>query len=68
MKIQKKEKLKRMVSITYNFNLEIDSRSIFVKNVDFSATPEELEEHFKSQGKVNRITILCDKFTGIPKG
>jgi len=47
---------------------EIDSRSIFVKNVDFSATPEDLEEHFKAYGSVNRITIICDKYTGIPKG
>jgi len=47
---------------------EIDSRSIFLKNVDFSATPEDIEEHFKSYGSVNRITIICDKFTGIPKG
>ena len=49
-------------------NLEIDNRSIYVKNVDFSATCEELEEHFKAYGSVNRITIICDKFTGIPKG
>jgi len=39
-----------------------------VKNVDQSATPQELEEHFKSCGAIDRITILCDKYTGVPKG
>merc|ERR1712060_889655 len=32
------------------------------------STPEELQEHFKSCGQINRITILIDKFTGSPKG
>jgi RNA recognition motif-containing protein len=36
--------------------------------VDFSATPEELQQHFQSCGMILRITILCDKFTGHPKG
>lgn len=36
--------------------------------VDYSATPEELQGHFQSCGTINRITILCDKFTGHPKG
>jgi hypothetical protein len=36
--------------------------------VDYSTTPEELQEFFASCGVVNRITILCDKFTGHPKG
>ena len=35
--------------------------------VDYSATPEELQELFASCGTVNRITILCDKFRN-PKG
>jgi len=36
--------------------------------VDYSATPEELQGHFQACGTINRITILCDKFTGHPKG
>ena len=36
--------------------------------VDYSATAEELEQHFHGCGAVNRVTILCDKFTGHPKG
>lgn len=45
-----------------------DSRSIYIGNVDYAATPEELHAHFQSCGTINRITILCDKFTGHPKG
>jgi polyadenylate-binding protein 2 len=45
-----------------------DSRSVYVGNVDYSATPEDLRAHFQSCGAINRITILCDKYTGHPKG
>jgi len=47
---------------------EIDHRSIYVGNVDYGATAEELEQHFHGCGSVNRVTILCDKFSGHPKG
>jgi len=47
---------------------DIDSRSIFVGNVDYSASPEEIQAHFQSCGSINRVTILLDKFTGSPKG
>ncbi|XP_077212949.1 polyadenylate-binding protein 2-like isoform X1 [Tasmannia lanceolata] len=46
---------------------EADSRSVFVGNVDYSCTPEEVQQHFQSCGTVNRVTILTDKF-GQPKG
>lgn len=36
--------------------------------VDYGATPEEIQQHFQSCGTINRVTILCDKFTGHPKG
>ncbi|KAI0751406.1 hypothetical protein C8Q80DRAFT_1352384 [Daedaleopsis nitida] len=45
-----------------------DGRSIYVGNVDYSATPEEIQQHFQACGTINRVTILCDKFTGHPKG
>ncbi|KAF8411433.1 hypothetical protein HHK36_003982 [Tetracentron sinense] len=35
--------------------------------VDYSCTPEEVQQHFQSCGTVNRVTILTDKF-GQPKG
>ncbi|SPO06662.1 related to polyadenylate-binding protein 2 (Poly(A)-binding protein 2) [Cephalotrichum gorgonifer] len=47
---------------------DIDSRSIFVGNVDYSASPEDVQAHFQSCGSINRVTILLDKFTGHPKG
>ncbi|KAG6833785.1 hypothetical protein H0H87_001217 [Tephrocybe sp. NHM501043] len=45
-----------------------DSRSVYVGNVDYSATPEEIQGHFQACGTINRVTILCDKFTGHPRG
>ncbi|KAL8177203.1 UNVERIFIED_CONTAM: Polyadenylate-binding protein 2 [Gekko kuhli] len=48
--------------------MEADARSIYVGNVDYGATAEELEAHFHGCGSVNRVTILCDKYTGHPKG
>lgn len=46
----------------------MDSRSVYVGNVDWGSTPEEIQGHFQSCGTINRITILCDKWTGQPKG
>ena len=45
-----------------------DGFSIYVGQVDYSATPEELVAHFEPCGTVERVTIVCDKFTGQPKG
>ncbi|KAG9234373.1 hypothetical protein BJ875DRAFT_441325 [Amylocarpus encephaloides] len=47
---------------------DIDNRSIFVGNVDYEASPEEIQAHFQVCGAINRVTILLDKFTGHPKG
>lgn len=47
---------------------EIDTRSIYVGNVDYSTTADDLERHFHGCGSVNRVTILQDKYTGHPKG
>ncbi|KAE9607130.1 hypothetical protein Lal_00025775 [Lupinus albus] len=46
---------------------ELDSRSVFVGNVDYACTPEDVQQHFQSCGTVNRVTIRTDKF-GQPKG
>lgn len=40
----------------------------YVGQVDYDATPEELRAHFAPCGTINRITIMCDKITGHPKG
>ncbi|KAG2730999.1 hypothetical protein G9P44_006148 [Scheffersomyces stipitis] len=46
----------------------IDSRSVYIGNVDYGSTPLELQQHFSSAGIVKRVTILTNKFTGQPKG
>ena len=45
-----------------------DGCSIYVGQVDYSTTPEELLAHFEACGQVERVTIVCDKYTGKPKG
>merc|ERR1712130_414159 len=47
---------------------ELDSRSVFIKNVDHNTDANELKSHFESCGTIERITIVCDKWTGKPKG
>lgn len=47
---------------------DTDARSVYVGNVDYSATATDLEQHFHGCGAVNRVTILCDRYTGQPKG
>ncbi|GFE55771.1 RNA binding protein protein [Babesia ovis] len=49
-------------------NDEVDRRSIYVGNVDYSTKPHDLQEFFKASGQINRITIMVDKWTGKPKG
>eukprot|EP00238_Polyblepharides_amylifera_P009889 CAMPEP_0196584564 /NCGR_PEP_ID=MMETSP1081-20130531/47585_1 /TAXON_ID=36882 /ORGANISM="Pyramimonas amylifera, Strain CCMP720" /LENGTH=224 /DNA_ID=CAMNT_0041905811 /DNA_START=117 /DNA_END=791 /DNA_ORIENTATION=- len=46
---------------------EADSRSVYVGGVDYSSTPEDLQQLFQACGTVNRVTILSDKFEN-PKG
>ena len=36
--------------------------------MDYQSTAEELGQHFQACGPINRVTILCDKYTGSPKG
>ena len=47
---------------------ERDLRSIFVGNVDYSASTEEIRIFFKECGAIERVTIPTDKFTKSPKG
>eukprot|EP00397_Hematodinium_sp_SG-2012_P063032 GEMP01086201.1.p1 GENE.GEMP01086201.1~~GEMP01086201.1.p1 ORF type:complete len:201 (+),score=48.40 GEMP01086201.1:111-713(+) len=49
-------------------SVDVDKRSVYVGNVDYGSTPEEIQEHFKACGAINRITILVDRYTGSPKG
>lgn len=45
---------------------EVDSRSVYVGNVDYMVSPEELHGIFKGCGTINRVTILTDP-QGNPK-
>ena len=47
---------------------DVDARNVFVGNVDYAATPEEVRAHFASCGTILRVTILCNKITGHSKG
>lgn len=38
--------------------------AVYVGNVDYSCTPEELQMHFQSCGTVNRVTILTGALRG----
>ena len=44
------------------------TRGPYLWQVDYGGTAEELEAYFNSCGEVHRVTILCDKFSGHPKG
>ncbi|TRY62136.1 hypothetical protein TCAL_06250 [Tigriopus californicus] len=55
-------------NLSYEEKMEVDGRSVYVGNVDYGATAEELEQHFHGCGAINRVTILCNKFDGHPKG
>ncbi|XP_052871964.1 polyadenylate-binding protein 2 [Anopheles cruzii] len=54
--------------LTAEEKAEVDNRSIYVGNVDYGASAEELEAHFHGCGAINRVTILCNKADGHPKG
>merc|ERR1719251_310369 len=56
------------INLSYEEKVEVDARSCYVGNVDYGATAEELEQHFHGCGSINRVTILCNKYDGNPKG
>ncbi|KAI8362762.1 hypothetical protein BD560DRAFT_404024 [Blakeslea trispora] len=41
---------------------------IFVGNLPYTTTKEELEKHFESAGTIKSVRLLTDKATGKPKG
>lgn len=55
-------------NLSYEEKINVDNRSIFIRNVDYRATPKDVEEHFYGCGSINRVTIPCNKFDGHPKG
>lgn len=45
----------------------LDENSIFVKQVDYGVTPQELLDYFSSCGTIERLKILTTR-AGLPKG
>ncbi len=41
---------------------------IYVGNLSYDVTEEELQQEFMAYGKVASVTIMTDKFSGRPKG
>lgn len=56
------------IPLSADATADVDARSIYVGNVDYSATGDQLSAHFTDCGTINRVTIMCDKATGQPKG
>ncbi len=42
--------------------------NIYIGNLSFNATEEELEKLFSERGKVSSVDIIKDKFTGRSRG
>uniref|UniRef100_A0A7E4VJC2 RRM domain-containing protein n=1 Tax=Panagrellus redivivus TaxID=6233 RepID=A0A7E4VJC2_PANRE len=57
-----------MRALTDNEKAEIDARSFYIGNVEYAATEDLLEAHFKGCGAINRVSIMRDRFSGKPKG
>ena len=57
-----------MRELSMDLKIQADRDEFLFSQVDYGATPEEIQAHFQACGTINRITILCDKFTGHPKG
>jgi len=56
------------LNLSFEEKMDVDSRSVYIGNVDYGATAEELEQHFHGCGSINRVTILVNKYDGHPKG
>mmetsp|Transcript_23083 Transcript_23083/g.33807 ORF Transcript_23083/g.33807 Transcript_23083/m.33807 type:complete len:214 (+) Transcript_23083:56-697(+) len=66
---EKLTKLQQQVEKQINTAADgIDENSVYVGQVDYEATTDELRGHFAPCGTIKRVTILCDKFTGHAKG
>jgi cold-inducible RNA-binding protein len=41
---------------------------IFVSNIPFTATPEDIRQLFEPYGAVGRVNLITDRETGRPRG
>ena len=44
------------------------SMKLYVGNLPFSTTDQELQEHFSSQGSVTSAKVITDRYTGRSRG
>ncbi|HET7370933.1 MAG TPA: RNA-binding protein [Gammaproteobacteria bacterium] len=44
------------------------SKSIYVGNLPFSATEDEVREMFEAHGEVQSVKLIADRETGRPRG
>jgi polyadenylate-binding protein 2 len=42
------------LNLSFEEKMEVDARSVYIGNVDYAATAEELEQHFHGCGSINR--------------
>ncbi|KAI8636752.1 hypothetical protein BD408DRAFT_406927 [Parasitella parasitica] len=49
-------------------NIEGSRYIVFVGNLPYTTTKEDLEKHFESAGDIKSVRLLTDKATGKPKG
>ena len=67
--LEKLTKMQQQVERQINTAADkIDENSIYIGQVDYEATIDELRAHFAPCGTLNRITIVCDPVTHHPKG
>ncbi|KAF1764322.1 hypothetical protein GCK72_004269 [Caenorhabditis remanei] len=62
-KLSEKMDIGKMTPPTEEEQKAIDAKSVFVGNVEYGATIEELEQHFKGCGTIVRTTIPKNKVT-----
>lgn len=44
------------------------SKKIYVGNLPFTATEDEVREVFAAHGEVETVTLISDRYTGQPRG
>jgi RNA recognition motif-containing protein len=60
--------LKSVLFSRINFKLLLDIMTIYVGNLSYQASEQDLNQLFSSFGNVESVNIISDKFTGRSKG
>lgn len=51
----------------YDEKTTVAGKTVYVGNINYTVTEEELRAHFHDCGLINKVTRKCDKITGHPK-